>query len=303
MVGDWLLGLGVFGTGLAIFVGVNALFFKADDFFSKEFKDDVALRLLCLESPDAKSSWPDFFVQLFDKIFSKQPKPGEVLPEWRRHLSERCFWRSCAASIFAVIAVTVVRTSLLEHLPSFSEMFSYALIAGVFSLFINLFPDYLSLLETRYLLRFMEMNPSVVTLALLLFADTVFTVVIFVVVGLSVMAWIEPGAFLPTFLEMLSDWKQIMWIEEDRHPLRRSSLQGLFFYSTFFTSAWLWLFALSQLFFRAASQLDSALRLLKYALPIETRPFRSMGIVAGLIAMLGYWAFAAFKLVGQAPVV
>ena len=91
-------------TGGVIFVAVNALFFKADDFFSKEFKEDVSLRLLCGE---AKESWPEYFVQLFDRIFSKKGLPEDA-PLWRKHLSWTCFWRSSVASLVAITVMSMI---------------------------------------------------------------------------------------------------------------------------------------------------------------------------------------------------
>lgn len=123
-------------------------------FFSKEFKEDVSLRLLCLESPDSKSSWPNFFVQLFDRIFSKKPKPGgESLPEWRKHLSWHCFWRSSVASGLGILLLLLIAvTSDISVLPEndWGVVFGWAFLISVF---LNLLPDYISLLETRYLLR------------------------------------------------------------------------------------------------------------------------------------------------------
>ena len=73
---------------------------------------------------------------------------------------------------------------------------------------------------------------------------------------------------------------------------------GIFFYSTFFTSIWLWLFGLSQLVFTVAGRTGPLLRFVKYVLPIDEKPFRSLGIIAGLIATLAYWAFAAYQWIG-----
>lgn len=69
-------------------------------------------------------------------------------------------------------------------------------------------------------------------------------------------------------------------------------LLGPVFYSTFFTSLWLWLYALSQVAVRLAGRIAPALTFLKWALPIEERPLRSLGLVAAALACVAYWAIA-----------
>ena len=77
-------------------------------------------------------------------------------------------------------------------------------------------------------------------------------------------------------------------------PAEQRSGLGVFFYSTFFTSVWLWLFALSQLLIRFLSKVEPLRKFFfGYLLPVEERPFRSIGIVAAVIAMVGYWVFVA----------
>lgn len=179
----------VVGTGVGIFVSVNILFFKADDFFSKKFKEDVSLRLLCLEPPDSKISWSDLFVQLFDRIFKKRPKSvGRGPSSWRLFVSWRTFVFSSIASILAVAIVFLIGITIgplaqvvaeLEENPNESTYLIYS----VFPLTMNLIPDFLSLLESRYLLGLIRKRPSIgKTLTLLVF-DLLATIIIFFGVG------------------------------------------------------------------------------------------------------------------------
>ena len=96
---EWLDSIWpVIGAGFAIFVSVNLLFFKSDDFFAKEFKADVSLRLLRLTPPDPNSSWPDLFIRLFDRIFEKRLKPNEQFPVLPLIISWKTFLLSSVAS-------------------------------------------------------------------------------------------------------------------------------------------------------------------------------------------------------------
>ena len=161
---EWLeSNLGVFGVGIGIFISVNALFFKSDDFFSKKFTEDVSRELLGVEPPDSTNSWSELFIQLFDGIFKKRPKPsGKQLPEWRLYISLRTFLLSGIASFLAVMIVLVIGLTVGPVLDELSDLIvwpeiNWTLIAvpALFPLIFNLVPDYLSLLETRYLLHWL----------------------------------------------------------------------------------------------------------------------------------------------------
>jgi hypothetical protein len=54
---------------------------------------------------------------------------------------------------------------------------------------------------------------------------------------------------------------------------------GTLWLPTFFTSVWLWLYAGSGFFLRAARRFD-----------IEKKPLQSIGLVAGALVAMGYWA-------------
>ena len=90
--------------------------------------------------------WPGTFVKVFDRVF------GE------KHLSWKCFWRSSLASLLSVVLVSIVLffmqpglfgmvwTNLRDH----PEVWIICVMIG------NIVPDYLSLLESRFILRRMQ---------------------------------------------------------------------------------------------------------------------------------------------------
>ena len=315
---EWLDNVwAVIGAGVGIFVSINLLFFKSDDFFSTKFKEDVSLRLLCVEPPDPNSSWPDLFIRLFDRIFEKQlnPKPDWRLyvswplfvrprrQKWQGFVSWRTFLLSGVASFLAVAVVTMISLTVgpLSDAP-FSSNWNSLFVLPLGALFVNVIPDYLSLLETRYLLRWLRGRPSAMRLIGLLIIDMVVTAAIFCIVGFFVFGTIPriisggAGSLIGDFLLVIQAYKEILWLKDAHIYL---SWIGIFFYSTFFTSIWLWLFGLSQLVVTVASRAEPLLRVVKYVFPIDEKPFRSLGIIAGLIAMLGYWAFAAYQWAGS----
>jgi hypothetical protein len=63
---------------------------------------------------------------------------------------------------------------------------------------------------------------------------------------------------------------------------------GIFFYSTFFTSVWVWLYAVAGGLLRLASYLGLVLRGLRGILDIQNKPLRSIGMVSNLLITLVY---------------
>ena len=61
---------------------------------------------------------------------------------------------------------------------------------------------------------------------------------------------------------------------------------GIFFYSTFFTSVWVWLYAGSIALIRLGAHSAPVLRVLQFALPIRTKPLRAIGTVAFIPCIL-----------------
>ena len=75
--------------------GVLALFSFADKAASPEGKAR-ARALLDFGWKDTVTRWPSVFVEMFDSIFGK------------RHLTWKCFGRSCVASVVAVTICTLI---------------------------------------------------------------------------------------------------------------------------------------------------------------------------------------------------
>ena len=64
---------------------------------------------------------------------------------------------------------------------------------------------------------------------------------------------------------------------------------GVFLYSTYFTSVWVWLYALSALAVRLVSSIGHVVGRLDRLLDIENKPLHTIGLVWSLLVTLGYF--------------
>jgi hypothetical protein len=282
--------------GAAIYYGIQKLFKDLEEKLSDDTRLSIAVWLLDAKVERLIEPWPRTVARVFDQVFGK------------RHISWQCFKRSCLASLVAVTAVAVyVGTGILAHWPTaqpvagqgqaHSDVTTTAfLIVGLFAaltvsfFFGNVIPDFISLLETRFILHRMQLTASVPMQALLLGVDFVITAglaSVAVYMGLLFFALI---AYLPSAVA--------------RDPIIRGVLQMLgtlffvvayvfnrylWFYPAFLTSIWTWLYVVSGLLVRTARKLDFVLATSNRFMDVEHQPLQSIGLVAATICTLLYW--------------
>lgn len=237
--------------------------------------------------------WPTTFAKVFNRVF------GE------KHFSWRCFSRTAIASLLCgVIGLALaVRTFLAEEYVDDANFGLYQSVITAYegpflpkslapdpndalrvspvenniivlllctigvTLMTNILPGYVSLLETRFVLKLMRRSTLLSTLALLVL-DGLFT-------GGTATVWnallLLPinGKESPGILEM-----DLAWLV----------------YPAFFTSIWLWLYAGSGFLLRAARRLDIGFAWFNRHFDIEKKPLQSIGLVAGAIVAVVYWA-------------
>lgn len=224
----------------------------------EEYKDNLSLWMW----GEYESTWSEQFCNMFDAVFGSQ------------HLSWRCFLRSSVASVLSVILLYTMLAKILNvmngrALPEQGigdlNLWKVVLIGAA----INIFPDYLSLLETRWLIKHFEKVHSITGQLAVLFVDAIFTGSI-IWLGINVFQFLR-GADVLSAVEMLALF----------------SVFSLFFYSTFLTSVWVWLYCLSTSLMRLFSRTP-----LRNILPLGTKPVEqialmgaSMILVVGLILM------------------
>lgn len=215
------------------------------DNLSKDAKDGISLYLM----GEYEKSWPELFCQLFDSIFGK------------KHFSWRCFLFSCFGSLCFVVAIYFLfgpMLGLLEQRTGSRYSFAEILLMGIL---INFIPDYISLFETRWLLNRFKQNRSNVGITLLLLFDMIISAMIILpVIGLYYYLTNSPQSLA--------------------HTVAAFSVTAIFFYSTFLTSIWAWLFGFSVFFLKVFRNTR-----LHQILDVEEKAIRSIGIVASIMVL------------------
>ena len=242
----WAAGLAGSMLGLTLLAG---------SLLSPQRKDEIALWLMGAHSQE---SWSRSFVSLFDAVF------GE------RHFSLRCMLRSTVASLIAVVLIW----SLMGNVGALGLRIRAELSLGsvlVLALAVNVVADYVSLLETRYLLGRMHRVRSVLAQFAVLVADLVISAAI---IWLAILAY----RLSPIYQGEAESFAEILGV---------FSIFSVAFYSTFLTSVWSWAYILSTWIMRTFKKL----RLADW-LDVEHKPVRVLAYVLALVVFLGAMALA-----------
>ncbi|NET39058.1 MAG: hypothetical protein F6K19_44975 [Cyanothece sp. SIO1E1] len=149
-------------------------------------------------------------------------------------------------------------------------------------IYFNAIPDYFSLLETRYIIKRMATTNSIVAWFLYLILDFCLTIAIFLLAAI---------VFSP-----LVNWffniniNPLRFLSNIQYGLRTfdSDYFSVFFYTTFFTSIWIWGYLLSGLILKLITPFRGGLLFLKSKLDIDNKPFRSMGVIIVTIISIIY---------------
>lgn len=239
---------GFWSSAFAIAAGVYA----ATTWFgrhhlSQESKDSLTLWLW----GDYESTWSHQICNFFDAVFG------------RRHLSWRCFLASSIASVLAVTVLYVLLAVVLDIKGdrALGELELWEAI--LFALAINIVADYLSLFETRWLLRRFQHVRSVFGQLGMLVADALLT---------AAIIWLFINAFhIAIGLPALSVIDMVGVF----------SVFALFFYSTFATSLWVWIYCISTWFMRLFSRTA-----LKGILDVEKNPMAQVALVGSVLIFI-----------------
>ena len=241
---SWAAGLS------AALLGLTAL---AAKLLAPARKESLALWLM---GAQGEESWSRSFCALFDAVFGD------------RHFSWRCFWRSTVASLAAVALIWTLMGGAgliglrLETDLSLGRLLLYALA-------VNVVADYISLLETRWLLgRLHRWRGWQQALALV--ADLFVTAAI-IWAAIRLLAGPILGLEPESFAEVLGVF----------------SVLSVLFYSTFLTSVWSWAYVAAigvlRLFTRAG---------LATWLDVENKPVTMLGYVLAALVFVGGQAVA-----------
>lgn len=263
-------------------------------FFNKEKEDTLRseiktiisnwLRNRKLEKLEKKiTNWPMTFAAVFDGIFGK------------KHFSRRCIIRSCIASFVTVLVLTLfwwmTHPDDFYGILSKTSLYEFILIYLLITIFLNSFADYFSLLETRWIIDRIKDTNSTPNILGFLAIDFVATVSIFLaVMTISLFPIIYIVSFFPEnygsngYLEMLSHyWGELYYAITLKSEQGNDITVGVWLYSTFFTSIWVWLYFLSGLIVKIIVFFAKLLGWTVRFLDIDNKPLRSIGVVGVVI--------------------
>ena len=233
------------------------------------------------------NAWPRHFINIFDGVFGT------------KILSIRFFLKSCTASLFCLFFISFILLSLIDQtylswwnlMPDYNRPYIICLI-----IFGNFIPDFVSLVETRILLRYLEKSPAVTRIISILVFDFIATASIFAIIY-PIFIFLATGnqdrfsyeelvrsydVYLPLFLMFLTE-------PNLSFGSTRFFDMPLQYYTTFFTSVWLWTFGLSVFLVKIMENVLDTFwtKFRDKFLNIDEKPISSIGwLFSGLVFVL-----------------
>ena len=275
--------LEAFGVGAFIPAVMLRFCWHADDQLQPELTRRFAAFLLANPRSSPNRGLATFLVHLLDHLLGQHP------------LRARFILRSFVASYVAVATTFVVWLVLNRHddnnflFPSLAHrtLLENAVEVLFLGSIVNLIPDYVSLVQTRMILRKMA-DKRLATILLYLLLDLVLTtVIVLVAFEIAILlldreGYVGSGGSVSLFLGGLPfDSGSWLW---------PGGFFGIFIYSTYVTSVWVWLYASAILLVRTRG----IMRPFRNILRVRERPVRSVGIVAFGPAILASLLVATF---------
>jgi len=229
-------------------------------------------------------SIPAQFALLFDRVF------GE------RHFSRGCFNRSCLATIYSVMVVSVLALEFAPPTPFAlpGEAAPGAVPPPLFLLnmfapmvLFNFVPDYFSLLETRWAIRWMTtsrergaiLSFDVLATAVISLAGILFFAWL---LGLAV-AWGEDRSWYESFSFSGEILRALLGVVPEGSTDGIILMVRISFISAFFTSIWLWLYTLSAVVASTLIRIGRGVGFLLRMADVDQHPFRSVGFTGVLL--------------------
>lgn len=196
------------------------------------------------------STWPQHFCLIFDTTFGKH------------HFSKKRIKRSAIASVVSVVALYIIFNDVLNlidtNIPiwlSFTKVIALGAI-------INIIPDYFSLIETRWLLERFGKTQSFFKQLFLLLVDLLFTAtIIWFTISIVTLMFFKASPSIAALVSLYSEY-------------------AIFFYSTFLTSLWAWVYCLSTWFLRIFRHLR-----LRRFLDVRTKPDKQIALVGAFLVL------------------
>lgn len=235
---------------LAWAIGAATTFYLVTAFATSHLHPDKRAHLSLWLQGDYESTWSAQFCAMFDRIFGEN------------HLRPRCILLSAIASVLAVFALWLLFDRILGLISLRADTglsLTQALLLGAA---INVIPDYVSLYETRWLLKqFERIRNPLGQLAVLILDALVTGLIIFA--GIKAYLWLT-GSPQISVVEMMALF----------------SIYAIFFYSTFLTSIWAWAYCLSSWLSRLSARLRGWL-------DVTEAPGRTLALLGAVFVLIG----------------
>lgn len=281
---------------------VVVLFMLGDRWLARDSRRELGNWLIDDARAEARvDALPRAFIEWFDALFKVRKY---TVPKWLGgELVIPNFWRSALASFLALVAAFVVwlanKGALAQPDHAVGEntgllLFMY----GGATVLTNIIPDYLSLVESRWVLGRMSDSRSLVRKFAWLAVDIVATSAI--VFGfLWVSGWLllplvppEHGYAVGCLTRESYDFARMVDIAiagltfSTPAGTLNYDVSGIYIYSSFFTSFWVWLYLGSGLIVRAAQFIPGLREFLRRACKVQDYPLRVLAVVSGLVALM-----------------
>jgi hypothetical protein len=282
---------------LAVVGFVVALFFFGDRLLASDRKRELGGWLIAELPADARvDALPKAFIEWFDQLFAT--RTVRVLGAQLRLPS---FWRSALASFLALVAACVVwfanKGAFSQPPTAGTNLGLLLLLYGGATVVTNIIPDYLSLVESRFVLGKMSETRSVLGKLAWLIVDAIAT-------GAIVFGFLWGSAYLllPLVPEdslyavgcltrEAVDFDQMLDIAiagltfSTPPGTLNYDVSGVYIFSSFFTSFWVWLYLGSSLLVRLAQLVPGLRGLLRRACRVQDYPLRVLSVVSGVVAL------------------
>lgn len=256
---------------IGLLSGIWFLFDKADSVIKTETKKEISNWLLNKEEVINMAKFSIIFSKVFDSIF------GE------KHFSFKCFGKSSLISTSVVILLLLWGLFFVTGIDNVVIDEERFLELIFLTFFINNIGDYISLLETRYLLKFME-NKSIITQLLIIFFDLFLTTCIcyvginFTLITLSLI-----------FLSHIEFWSPNQFILDLYYRFlmeEKDSTLFIWIGTTYLTSIWSILFFFSSLIIKGFNFANKILRYFGNFFDLIKNPIRSLGFVTMILVSI-----------------
>jgi len=265
-------------------------FERVEAVLTDQTKLEIAVWLLGVKVGQKVEPWPDTFSGLLNRVFGS------------KHFTLRCFLRSSVLSMAVSLLVSGIVYGFTpdSDLPMSSFWYG-SLLWIVLSLFANVIPNYLALLETRYVLRWLthwRSNTGTIALLVLDCYLTLVTATAGAGASIVVFTFLIMTRFRqhPSVLTALTDFILTFvstgfqnLIKGWTMPVAGYAHRPELFFPAFFTSIWLWLYAGSGFLLKAARRFDLGFDWFNRHFDIEKKPLQSIGLVAGALVAVVYW--------------